>query len=333
MTQLHDWIRENREHKGMSSQQLAEAIGVESQTIERWEEGVSAPSPEQRAHLVTYLRRRQGAASSTPDWWQDAIKLKDDMPLKDLAEHLGVSVVELSTSFRKAGVRRTVQSGSKRPGSKDSLIEKHGHLLGRMPDAAVARLAGVSVRTIASYRARHNIPGYKGPRRRPAPRGNRQSKLDDYANLLGKVPDRVVAEFTQMSLGAVRNYRIKHGIPAAGRMSPPEIEALMRKLTDGLPAPTDHDDFDEAPAPAPRRSGVVEIAEELSPSPAPTKSTRKGDATSGFAWQVSYSHEGGQDTGVIIGSSLVDALSRASHRLADERSILSVKSLGPVISS
>jgi hypothetical protein len=52
-----------------------------------------------------------------------------------------------------------------RAGSKDVLITQHAVALGQVPDAEVARRAGVSVRTIASFRARHNIPGYRGPRK------------------------------------------------------------------------------------------------------------------------------------------------------------------------
>ena len=41
----------------------------------------------------------------------------------------------------------------------------------------------------------------------------------DHAHLLGKLPDRVVAEEAGMSLGAVRNYRIKNDIPAACKLA------------------------------------------------------------------------------------------------------------------
>jgi len=89
--------------------------------------------------------------------------------------------------------------------------------LGNIPDALVAKRAGVSVRTIASFRARHDISGYKGPRRKPASGRRKRSKIDPFVNLLGQVPDRVVAEKASVSLNAVRNYRVKLGIQAAGR--------------------------------------------------------------------------------------------------------------------
>jgi len=92
--------------------------------------------------------------------------------------------------------------------------------LGKVPDADIADKAGVSVRTVASFRSRHDIAGYSGPRRRKSGRKRRASRVDPFADLLGTVPDRVVAEKAGVSLNAVRNYRVKHGIPAAGRGRP-----------------------------------------------------------------------------------------------------------------
>lgn len=109
-----------------------------------------------------------------------------------------------------------------RHGSKDGNILKHAHLLGKIPDAEVAKLSNVSVRTVASFRARNKIPGYNGPRRKAPPTAGRVSRLERFMDILGKVPDRVVADKSGMSLGAVRNFRIKHGIAASGRV--PESE-------------------------------------------------------------------------------------------------------------
>jgi hypothetical protein len=51
-------------------------------------------------------------------------------------------------------------------------------------------------------------------------------------DILGKVPDRVVADKAEMSLGAVRNFRIKHGISASGRV--PE-SATLAALDNAIP--------------------------------------------------------------------------------------------------
>ena len=181
----------------------------------------------------------------TFDWWQDLVDLKDELSLRELAEKFNVTPGAISAAFKRTGTsRKAAPPGPRalrksqhddlppepgdededvglmpttRPGSKDEMIKYHFDSLGKVPDAEVAKKAGVSVRTIASFRARHGIPGYSGPRRTAQSRAPRTSKLDPFVELLGTVPDRVVAEKAGVSLNAVRNYRVKRGISAAGR--------------------------------------------------------------------------------------------------------------------
>ena len=178
----------------------------------------------------------------TFDWWPDLLSLKDELSLRELSDRFEVTPGAISAAFKRTGTarkpappgpralrkRRKSNSlppeagetqSSPRPGSKDQLIEEHRSLLGTLPDADVAKKAGVSVRTIASFRARHGIPGYSGPRRPSTNRRPRTSRIDPFQNLLGTVPDRVVAEQAGVSLNAVRNYRVKRGIQAARRKS------------------------------------------------------------------------------------------------------------------
>lgn len=179
----------------------------------------------------------------TLDFWPDLVALKDDLSLRELSEQFGVTPGAISAALKRTGTTRDPappgpraarktrkvaedlppEPGDRptppppRPGSKDHLLHEHFHLLGGVPDAEVARKANVSVRTVASYRARHKIAGYSGPRRSSSGPRHRPSKLDAYVHLLGRVPDRVVMREAGVSLNAVRNYRNKHGIPAAPR--------------------------------------------------------------------------------------------------------------------
>jgi len=183
----------------------------------------------------------------TFDWWPQLVRMKDELSLRELAEKFEVTPGAISAAFKRTGLaRKPAPPGprarrrgrgddetlppepgedlSARPGSKDHRILPHAHLLGSVPDADVADKAGVSVRTIASFRARNLIAGYKGPRRRrSAIRTGRGSKVDAFVHLLGKVPDRVVAEQAGVSLNAVRAYRTRMGISAAGRGRPPGV--------------------------------------------------------------------------------------------------------------
>ncbi len=57
----------------------------------------------------------------------------------------------------------STEAPTARPGSKDALVAARFNLLGKVPDHEIARLAGVSVRTVASYRTRHGIAGFRAP--------------------------------------------------------------------------------------------------------------------------------------------------------------------------
>ena len=192
----------------------------------------------------------------TLDFWPDLLALKDELSLRELSERFGVTPGAISAALKRTGTTRNPappgpraarksrdrgddlppepgasstgrssdegdHDGSEppppRPGSKDHLLLPHWDLLGAVPDADVAREAGVSVRTVASFRTRHEISGYSGPRRTSKAARRRPSKIDAFAHLVGKVPDRVVAQEAKVSTNAVRNYRYKHGIPAVPR--------------------------------------------------------------------------------------------------------------------
>jgi len=176
----------------------------------------------------------------TFDWWPHLVELKDELSLRELAERFQVTPGAISAALRRSGIQRKPappgprarrpgvlppepgEGGATvlRPGSKDAHLVPYLDELGKVPDADIAERAGVSVRTVASFRSRHQIAGYSGPRRARGERKRRSSRIDPFAELLGTVPDRVVAEKAGVSLNAVRNYRVKHGIAAAGRGRP-----------------------------------------------------------------------------------------------------------------
>lgn len=277
---------------------------------------------------------RTETEGQTPTWWNSALQMKDELSLKDIAERVGVEPTTLAAEFARRGVRRRIRVEShaahdlppepdeplppepeddlnpaRRSGSKDGRIEKHFHLLGKVPDSEVARMADVSIRTVASYRARNDIPGYDGPRRRPAPRGRRLSKVDDFGPLLGRVPDRVVADIAGMSLGAVRNFRIKKGLPAAGRITRREIDKLVQTWQRA-------------------QGGAAEEPAKLAPRPSapPAAQHVKGERR---AWRVLV--QGEQEPFVVLSSDLLDAVRQAIAIVGDDTSIASVDALGRVL--
>jgi hypothetical protein len=196
----------------------------------------------------------------------------------------------------------------RRGGCKDDRLDALRELLGHIPDADVARRAGVSVRTVASFRAKHRIPGFCGVRRSPLPRGHDSSRLDRWHDLVGHVPDHVVAERAGMSLGAVRNYRLKHEIEPCGRMTPAAIaEALERQAT---------------PKPRPTRKAQVSTPHATVPL-TPTM----------HAWSVHLRGPSSERQFVVLATDIVEAGAHAQHHRRPGEHIIELHCCGVVLTS
>lgn len=167
------------------------------------------------------------------------------------------------------------------------LIESIRDRLGVEPDAKLAKEIGVSTSSVANYRRANGIKSKRGrPARRaivrqpvqakakraaPASgpiRGKRgkKSKIAQHHAIVGTVPDRVVAEKAGVTVGAVQQYRNKHGISASSKRGRPAGSRTLRtpSSTRGLVA---------APPRMPSRPRVA----------APRKSAASGKS---LVWQV-----------------------------------------------
>lgn len=251
-------------------------------------------SPQRRDATVPSPNARPAAAA--PSWVAEALRLKDVMDVREIARRLDVRLGDLVSELRRHGAvpgakEHPTERPDARSGSRDGQILRHFDLLGKVPDSDVARAASVSIRTVASFRARHGIPGYDGPRRRAETRGRRSSRLEDHVGVLGVVPDRVVADLSGLSLGAVRAFRIKHNIPAAGRMSEAEIRAALAG--------------DAAPSPI-AEAGAV-------------------------AWHVKVRHAGVTSDVVVVADSLEGAAARARDVLGAGHDVVALERLGPLL--
>ena len=194
--------------------------------------------------------------------------------------------------------------------SANAKLEKVKDMMGKKPDHEVAAAVGVSVSTVGKYRRLHKIPAYEGhkfvkgkvgtpgkptsaPSRKkgasadkkksPATGGKRRfrrSKLDAYANLIGKVPDREVAELAGMTPDGVRMYRHRHGIPAVS-----VFKKAQRKLK--------------------ASSGAA-------PAPEAEAAPNTGDR----AYTVSIRADGQDRDYVVLGSDIADAARRAVGALS-----------------
>ncbi len=112
-------------------------------------------------------------------------------------------------------------AGLKENRMRTSKVDKYKRDLGRLPDSAVARKAGVTTEAVRQRRIKLGIPGFYDvpPEERPeasAPvkrGGGKASVIDKYAALLGKVPDKDLAAKAGVTVSAVYQYRKHRGIP------------------------------------------------------------------------------------------------------------------------
>jgi hypothetical protein len=136
--------------------------------------------------------------------WQTILPLLSTMSIPALARKMNVPPGELAAALRRTDTARVAAraAGSPPPEPVDSRDE--GDDLPPEPRAVVPVSESQPERAASSAH--------------PEPKlGQRSSKLDRHRDLIGAMPDAAVAAKVGMSIQAVRNYRQKHGISAAGR--------------------------------------------------------------------------------------------------------------------
>ena len=198
------------------------------------------------------------------------------------------------TTSRKPKVQPVVKKASSKQGkSQQHLLEPHRHLIGTMPDLALAKIAGVSMWSVRGYRIKlgipargrgKNLPVAKGksasvkattagtstaapkPKPKPKPKlkrkrksGRRDSPIDAYAHLLGTMTDKDLAKRAGVSSGSVYQYRRNRGIPSlrANRKSGGVVATVAAATPVAAPAAA-------APvaAPAPAPSALAPVVHE-----------------------------------------------------------------------
>lgn len=154
-------------------------------------------------------------------------------------------------------------------GGAAARLEGARALLGRLPDGEIAERLGIARKTVVEFRKRHQIEAFVAARARPgegrgakdAPGGGgaagrdvagrealgregtgqrRASKLDGFLHLVGRLPDREVAERAGMTTENVRMYRQRRGIAAGWRapVEAPEAERPKRGRQPAAPGET-----------------------------------------------------------------------------------------------
>ena len=121
----------------------------------------------------------------------------------------------------------------------------------------------------------------------------RKSKLDPYAHLIGKMPDKEVAAMAGTTPDGVRMYRLRHGIPAVSH------------TTRGRPRKVD--------APAPKKTKAAPKAAPPKRAAGPKATSKVSKAISAAqAFEVLVRNKGDDTTYVVVAGDIVGAAQRSS---------------------
>jgi len=130
---------------------------------------------------------------------------------------------------------KDVSPGQKKIRKRSSKVDIYRSQVGKIPDAEIARLAGITVEGVRMYRRRHGISlapdarGRRGAKKKqrssespvmsailatpePKRRRRRSSKIDPFRDQVGQVADSEIAVMADVTPEAVRAFRRKHNI-------------------------------------------------------------------------------------------------------------------------
>ncbi len=144
--------------------------------------------------------------------------------------------------------------------------------------------------------AKKAAPPKKAAPKKAAPKQKkfRKSKLDPYAHLIGKLPDREVAEMAGTTPDGVRMYRLRHGIPAVSRAQ----RGQPRKV--------------EAPKAAKQAAKQATKKAPPKKAAAPEKPAVKAPAVGAQAYEVVVRAGSEDKTYVVVAGDIVSAAQQAS---------------------
>lgn len=234
-----------------------------------------------------------------------------------------------------------------RPSKLDAFRNEIGH----RSDEEIAKEAGCSVANVYMYRRRHNIAAAEeAPPVAPAPTGGdrrRGSVLDRYKHLLGKLSDAEVARLAGCTAANVSIYRRKNNIGSRGaeEEAAPPAAPVVEAAPPAAPEKAKRGRKPkqvEAPAPAAPPAAVAPPAPVAEPVVARAVvlgvNNTKADPIAAtiapserFAYVVRIDGPAGSDEKVVIGTSLPDALVKASSAEQGGARISAVRLVGQLL--
>ena len=214
------------------------------------------------------------------DWWPELVAKKDEHSYRELAEMFGATPGAIHRALKRTGhTKKRAPSGPRSaratkpdapaiPGEyrlRSGTAEKLAPYLdkvGVLADREVSELSGVSMQTIARYRAANGIPSarsQKSPKvaktakaakaaatsTAPKVTKRRPSRVEPFKDLLGTLTDAEIAKMSGVTTNAVTAFRNRLGIGARGRggarkapapSKAPAVEAPLVKVPEAPPA-------------------------------------------------------------------------------------------------
>lgn len=218
--------------------------------------------------------------------------------------------------------------------SVDFALKPYIQQLGKVPDQVIAEKAGVSRAVTVSFRQRLGIPAYNGHRKRsptetvaPVPAApqdkpfrGRKSALDQYINLLGKLPDAEIARRAGVTSENVRTYRQRRNIEANWRTDG-EPEPSVTNVPTSPPRAPSRAESAPAPAPAPVAVTAASTVSDSAPSEAVSDAVADTSvvtipgATGDIAFQVTVDLPEGPHPYVVVARDIAHAAQLAMERV------------------
>ena len=224
-----DWLNETRLGE-IPDEELAALLGVPVRAVANARCVLGIPKHNDQRHqnpgrptkaAIRHMGRR--GKRPNPDWQSDPEigKVIDRI----IAERHGISQNAVCKYRRDNGIPRCVVPLDERTSTFAQIIRDP--ILGKAPDAEIARKYGVCRETVRLARQWLKLPRFKSERPEHRP------WHDDPD--IGRLPDRAVAERHGLSTSSIGSYRHRMGIPAAPsqpRLSPIWTDPDLGRVVD-----------------------------------------------------------------------------------------------------
>ncbi len=147
--------------------EVAEQLGMTAENVRAWRNRRGIPAG-WRSEEPAPKKGKSGGRSSRTSVIDKYEHLLGVVPDQTIAHFSGLKVATVGKARAKRGVPPVAVDGPP-PRHRRSKMDPFLHLLGKEPDAEIARLSGVSPKNVSNFRRRHGIPSARRLKLEQAP--------------------------------------------------------------------------------------------------------------------------------------------------------------------